>query len=218
MYSKNRDDNKIQAVLASRKNLKDFFCARLLTGFTLLETIVALAIITAAATGPVVLITRGILSFGFSKNKLIALNLAQEGLELIREVRENNIICDERNGPAPWDWFRDPDGSGIINNRDLEADIMATLPLTGCGSASISSPSLSPSFANTQLRLDPITGIYSYSGPLPTIFTRQITINKPSADGNIPANDQRNIISVVRWTERGIVRDMTLRERLYNWQ
>src|SRR3989344_4359334 len=77
----------------------------LVWGFTLLETIVALAVITAVVVGPVVLITSGLISFGFAKNKLIALNLAQEGLELIRAVRENNILCDEIEGGNNWDWF-----------------------------------------------------------------------------------------------------------------
>lgn len=185
-------------------------------GFTLLETIVALSIILAAVVGPVTLITRGILTFGFSKNKLIALNLAQEGLELIREVRENNIICDELNGPAAWDWFKDPSGGGTINSGDFEMDTAQTV-IINCGASSIATPRVSL-FTNSKLRLDPAIGIYSYSGPQETVFSRKIEVSKPPADGGIPASDQRDIVSAVSWTERGIAREMKLRERLYNWR
>lgn len=186
------------------------------SGFTLLETIVALSIILAAVIGPVTLITRGILSFGFSKNKLIALNLAQEGLELVREVRENNIICDTLNGPASWDWFRDPSGGGPINNGDFEMDVTQTITID-CAASSITTPRV-PLFTNSKLYLDPVSGIYSYSGAPNTVFTRKITVGKPPAEGSIPANDQRDIVSVVSWTERNIDRNVTLRERMYNWR
>ena len=185
-------------------------------GFTLLETIVALSVILAAVVGPVTLITRGILNFGFSKNKLIALNLAQEGLELVREVRENNIICDGLNGPASWDWFKDPSGGGPINSGDFEMDPTQIVTID-CGASSIATPRVSL-FTDSKLYLDPANGIYSYGGAPNTIFARKITIEKPPADGAIPANDQRDIVSTVSWTERGIAREINLRERLYNWR
>ena len=185
-------------------------------GFTLLETIVALAIITAAAVGPVVLITRGILSFGFSKNKLIALNLAQEGIELVREFRENNVICDQLNGNPPYDWMKHAVGGGSINNEELEADISTTDPID-CSASIIQTPHFSNN-ADTKLHLNPATGIYGYTGSQITIFTRKINIDKPSADGGIPANAQRDITSTVSWIERNIAREVKLKERLYDWR
>src|SRR3989344_1181853 len=49
-------------------------------GFTLIETIVALAVITSAIVGPFTLATKGILHVSFAKNKLVAANLSQEGV------------------------------------------------------------------------------------------------------------------------------------------
>ena|SRR3989344_1583448 len=57
--------------IASSKN------RRLLTGFTLIEVVVAFAIIMAALIGPVALITRGLTDVTFARNRLVALNLAQ---------------------------------------------------------------------------------------------------------------------------------------------
>src|SRR3989338_5039732 len=47
-------------------------------GFALLEKLVAFAVIFAALIGPVSLNSRGLIDGTFAKNKLIALNLAQE--------------------------------------------------------------------------------------------------------------------------------------------
>lgn len=193
-------------------------------GFTLLETVVALAIITAAVVGPVVLITHGLLSFGFAKNKLIAINLAQEGLELARLIRENNILCDRLSSSGPIDWFRDTSGgSSVIENEHLELDIEGTKKLKGCDPSNIFSPK-TPIYAATKLRLNPASGIYSYGGGQETIFTREIWIKKPSNDenfsggGTINKKDIREITSTVRWKERGMDREMVLKEKLYNWK
>src|SRR3989344_3040419 len=89
-------------------------------GFTLLETIVALAVITAAVVGPVVLITSGLISFGFAKNKLIALNLAQEGLELVRAIRENNVLCEALKGAGEKKAFKNPSAGGNMDDERFE--------------------------------------------------------------------------------------------------
>ncbi len=187
------------------------------SGFTLIETVVALSVLLAALTGPVALITRGVLSFSFSKNKLVAVNLAQEGIELMRLVREDNIICDILNGPAAWNWNRDPEG-GNLTRTAREADALSSVTLT-CGSSSISVPRL-PVFTNQPLRLNAATGIYSYGAGDETIFRRKIEINVPpdEPDGDIPSSDQMDLIVTVEWNERGISRNVTLRERLYNWR
>lgn len=186
------------------------------TGFTLLETIVALAVILAAVVGPVTLITRSILIFSFSKNKLIALNLAQEGLELVREIRENNIACDQVNGPLPRKWFSDPENGNLIVNESFQVAADQTIDMT-CGLFSIKTPTL-PLFAGTKFFLDPLTGVYGYNGPKNTIFSREITISQPLNDGNIQASEQRDVVSTVRWSDRGIDRNVALRDRMYNWR
>jgi|SRR3989344_4144715 len=195
-------------------------------GFTLLETIVALAVILAAAVGPVSLITSGIADFAPSKNKLTANNLAQEGIELVRAVRENNLVCDILNGPTAWPWNEDPEApdppsGNQFTNITVGISVDRTLNLT-CGGApgiSIVVPLLSASCAS-KLRFDPATGIYGYSGSQETFFSRCVQIKVPpdSPDGGIPAGDQMDVISTVEWTERSFTKSVTLRERLYNWK
>ena len=189
-------------------------------GFTLLETMVALAVLLAALVGPVSLITRGIFAFSFAKNKTVAANLTQEGIELMRAVRDNNIICNVLNGPAPWEWNRDPEG-GLLTNTTREVSANSTVTVTcddASGTVSISTPRLSL-FTGQKIKFDSSTGLYGYSGT-DTIFTRRVEIKSPpdSPDAGIPAGEQMDVISTVEWNERGIARSVILRERLFNWR
>ncbi|MBI2640459.1 MAG: type II secretion system protein [Candidatus Sungbacteria bacterium] len=195
-------------------------------GFTLLETIVALAVILAALVGPVALITRGIFDFSFAKNKITAANLAQEGIELVRAVRDNNIACDILNGPGSWPWNSDPeppypptDHKFVNATAGISTDRTIAMDCGGINGASIIMPILSTS-CGEKLRFDSATGLYGYTGSQETIFSRCVTIKVPpdSPDAGIPAEDQMDVVSTVTWDERGAMKNMSLRERFYNWR
>lgn len=61
-------------------------------GFTLLETLVAISILVTAIVGPLTLAAQTIRSQQVAKDNLIAANLAQEGIELVRNYRSNNVL------------------------------------------------------------------------------------------------------------------------------
>ena len=187
-------------------------------GFTLVETIVALALIMMALAGPVSLIVRGIYSFSSSKSKITAVNLAQEGIELVRLIRENNIACDFANGPKKQNWTSNPDG-GTMPSR-AEVDIQQAFTTITCGSASIKFPRLTNSCSRVLL-YNASAGTYGYQTGTPTTFSRCININSPPSGGHdtdIPASDQMDVIATVTWVERGRTRTLVLRERLYHWE
>lgn len=212
------------------------FCSingKFLTGFTLLETLVAIAVLLAALIGPVALIGHALSSASFSKNNVIAHNLAQEGMELFRAIRENNILCASLGGTMEWN--DDPDlGGGPPKLRDYyEIDVLNTITLS-CGSDSINTPR--PTNRNgpncvtdpTSLLLDP-DGVYNYTSGSPTIFSRCMEVCSPpsvppcsvAADLDIPlipADHQMEIISTVSWQEKGALKSIILRDRLYYWQ
>ena len=95
-------------------------------GFTLLETIVALAILSAAIVGPMSLVSRGISGARISKNRIIASYLAQEGMEIVRGIKEQNAIagntdytggCDEL---GQWDFgLCTPSESAVSEWREI---------------------------------------------------------------------------------------------------
>lgn len=61
-------------------------------GFTLLETMIALTILSTGVAGSVALINRTIAAGSVVRNQLIAVNLAQEGMEVIHNIRHTNWI------------------------------------------------------------------------------------------------------------------------------
>ena len=68
-----------------------------LTGFTLIETLVAITILTLGIVGPLELAYKSISYTKLSQNKITASYLAQEGMELVRYIRDTNKI-----NSNPW--------------------------------------------------------------------------------------------------------------------
>ena len=118
--------------------------ANFLTGFTLLETIVALGIILGGVTGAFGLAIKGLSIASVSKNKLIAVNLAQEGIELVRRIRDNNTIADISDGfyDGSPEWTAGI-GSAADCNQQYKIDVSNSALL---------------SYDMTPLRLDSATG------------------------------------------------------------
>lgn len=200
---------------------------RVQAGFTLIETLVAVALLLAAVVGPIALITHALYSAPFSRNDLIAYNLAQEGIELMRAVRDDIVLCNT---------------FGIANLTNLgprtsnyyEFDALDTTTITcGPGPETITVPKPTQRQAGcTTSLLVTGNGEYTYTsaGIDNTHFTRCVLVCTPPddtiapvpcngvVDGDIPPDDQTDIISTVSWTERGVSKSYRLRDRLYNWR
>lgn len=195
--------------------------ANLKNGFTLLETVVALAILTAAIVGPMSLVSSGIASGRASKNLTIASYLAEEGMEIVRGIKENNALAGRTNTSGNcsqsdnWDY-------GLCTGA-WQAYISDPLPPLEWNGLSLELDDGSP------LRFDPGNpGLYSHTSGSPTIFTRRVDISKPSGAETdtveappliIPPSDILDVVVTVSWRE-GLAgtREVVLRERFYNWQ
>lgn len=76
-------------------------------GFTLLETIVAVAILSLAITGPMVIAEKGIDTSIYARDQVTAFYLAQEAVEYVRNIRDTNRINGYTNpntGGTGWLW------------------------------------------------------------------------------------------------------------------
>ncbi len=60
-------------------------------GFTLVETLIAIAVLMISIAGPLVIATKGLTSALYSKDQMIASFLAQESMEVIKNTRDNNV-------------------------------------------------------------------------------------------------------------------------------
>ncbi len=62
------------------------------SGFTLVETLVAISIFTMSILALLSVLASGISDTGYAKQKMKASYLAQEGIECIRNVRDNYVL------------------------------------------------------------------------------------------------------------------------------
>jgi len=68
-------------------------------GFTLIESIVAIFILLIAIVMPMAVVARALFAANYAQDQITAVYLAQEGVELIRNARDNNVL----SGSASWD-------------------------------------------------------------------------------------------------------------------
>ncbi len=125
--------------------------------FTLIETVIAIFLITAGTTGAFALVQRTITFTAISAARLQAAYLAQEGVEIIRNIRDTNYLELE-----PWD-------SGLTGcSAGCEADYNDTV-LAG--------------YTGRFLKID--GNLYSYDAGTDTHYQRKITISSQSGILNV---------------------------------
>jgi type II secretory pathway pseudopilin PulG len=117
--------------------------------FTLIETIVAIFILTTGILALSSLISYFISTSSISSQRLVAAYLAQEGIEIVRNLRDTNLL----NG-RNWDYG--------LGNGDWQADY--------------DDFTLSP-YAGSFLNLE-TNGFYGYNSGTQTNFKRKITLQK----------------------------------------
>ena len=123
-------------------------------GFTLIEAMVALVLITIAM-GPVfILATSSVNAASRIEHNLIASNLAQEGIEVIRNIRDTNWLT----------------GAAFDNNLPV-GTWRVQWDTVGGGLVAVGS--------NPVLKKN--NGLYNYPTGTDTVFRRTVTILKPNS-------------------------------------
>lgn len=167
-------------------------------GFTLVETLVAITILTLAVLAPFQAIQNVINASRISKERLIAASLAQEALEYIRFVRGSNYLAD-RFTYVPLDGMNGTNGPDCTgsNKCTLDATVLPSSAFAACGATC------------PVLQLDPTNGFYTQANVNnPTIYTRSINLTQHSG--------YEKATVTVTWTGKGSG-TMVLTEHFYDW-
>ena len=156
-----------------KKNKKKYF-----SGFSLLESMLAVFVVTGGMLVVITLISKSLVDSLDSRDQVIASLLAEEGIELVRNVRDNNWM----SGVGSFD--RNLDYTGYC--RISRAFIYANGDTLTCGlGASVSN--------DYRMYLNESNGAYNHNstGTVPTRYYRRIQINGSATT--------RTITSMVVW-------------------
>lgn len=166
-------------------------------GFTIVETLVAIAVLVAAVIGAMSAIQTGISSYTYSKDQIIAFYLAQEGFEQLRNIRDENNL-EERH------WL-----AGIAESSSdpcFFGEACTVSPVETTVAINCSAPGSCP-----LLRQDPVEDFFGYDAAWPeTVFRREITLESVNSN-------EVSVTVTVTWSKGTAVREFTARENLLNW-
>lgn len=120
-----------------------------LKGFTIIEVLIAVAVITIGILGILGVIYQTTSYIALSSSRLVAIYLAQEGMEIARNIRDTNWLNNR-----PWDQgLSAGDWEAAYNDLVLTSSQGRKLKTNG--------------------------GFYNYNSGQDTKFTRKITISDP---------------------------------------
>lgn len=190
------------------KNLKRSKFPSASKGFTLVETLVAIAIFAFAITGLISITARGVFNTNFVKNKFTAGYLALEGAELVRNVRDSAAI----DGVTTWAQVMTDDsllghcteagGACYIDPNPSSFDLQpAPCPsLADC-------PYMKYLEAEARFNYAPADNITNFE----SIFKRTITVEE------IVSGVEARVISRVEWTQGNEIRSVEFVYNMLHW-
>lgn len=157
-------------------------------GFTLLETMVAIMLFVIALSALLALVRDSVTSATYTRNEVVATYLAQEGIDYIRNIRDQMVYVNPT--ASPWTDFVTEIGTtrGCGTSTGCHLDLSSFNKLTSCTS------------------ICPVIPIQPNNKP----FIRKITTMSIGSDVLLVKVE-------VSWLNGSNTRTRTLTTSLYNW-
>lgn len=196
---------------------------------SLLEAIIAIGVILAATISATTLVVTTISSGRSSADKVEAANLAREGVEVVRVIRDSNWMKRVQNvidgtvvGATTTRWDDTPFSNGYQPLGTATGSCYMALYDSNYGwfvVATGSAPCTFPADARiNQVTDNGQTFLTSQYCPVicsPTKYSRIISIQLVSTD--VAAGDYLQVTSTVNWNNHG-AKTLAMTERLYDWR
>lgn len=186
-------------------------------GFTIMETLVAIALLLLAITGPMVFSQTGLRAAFHARDQITAFYLAQDAIEFIKNSRDHNILSGN-------DWL-----SNIGNSCDAQGQRVGctvdTTEVLGSQNPRQCLPSQAqgndagcldldePDGSNDSRLMIDGSGYFGFDGDDESIFSRLVVVDE------VVDNVEARVTVVVRWKSQESlgVREITVVEHIYNF-
>ncbi len=162
------------------------------TGFTLIETLVAITVLLLVIIGPMTIAQKGIQNASYANEQITAVFLAQEAIEAVQELRDNVALDAYSVNPGlkTNSWFTNALQSCGLTVSGTGCAFIATggaNSFTFCNSSN----------NNCKLLIDS-SGKYVHSGGAATPFTRKVFFD----DTYLASNGAVLVTVDVEWSNR----------------
>jgi type II secretory pathway pseudopilin PulG len=165
-------------------------------GYTLVETLVAIAILMIAIVIPFYSVQKAIQAANISRDQLIASSLGEEAMEYVYYVRDNNFFYYNTNGSYPsGGWLAGLSACTGTNGCMIDPTQNTVTACTSGGCTALNRSS---------------SNIYTYGAGTATTFVRTVKIQ------TINAHESRVIVTVSGNTSHQAY-TATVTETIYNW-
>jgi prepilin-type N-terminal cleavage/methylation domain-containing protein len=185
-------------------------------GFTLVEVLVAIFIFSLAITALMAALSGGISDTTFAKQKMTATYLAQEGIEYMRNMRDDYVLY-----PATGlDWIGHSDDTDFVNQ-------IIPCETGNCGFDSSLSPADSDFMVSSSCSTTPSplnlcevyvdnNGNYN-TNPNHLVGTNSGFLRIITADLHYNSENEAKITSTVYWQYKNTKYNVSFSENLFNW-
>lgn len=173
-------------------------------GFTILETLVAIFILTISLTGPLAFAQSGLRAAFLARDQITAFYLAQDAVETIKNIRDQNKL-DNINASGPTiDWLEGLDN--CTSSTPCSIDTTTPVPVVTACTAGSECPPLYYKESN---------GYFTHAtlGNEQSLFTRTIYINETVS------GSRAQVVVLVTWVSKALsgVRKIVIQEDINDW-
>jgi Tfp pilus assembly protein PilV len=179
-------------------------------GFTIVEALVAIAILMIGVVEPLYVASKNVTNAGTDKNMAIASYLAQEGMEALRNTRDNDSLAGNWLGvsagsPVLYPFVCSGGGCSTQNTINIQ----------------VGGPAFAANGTAPFITIDNANYIYKQvcdTTCTNSIFTRTFTLTPstvPAGDTQAPGAREVWATVVVSWIERGLAYSYTLKNSFF---
>lgn len=173
-------------------------------GFTLIETLVAITVLTVAVAAPLTLAAQSLMAAYTAREQVTAFHLAQEAIETVRAQRDHNLITIAKGTSVDW-----LDGLRVYVETDsTEKPFMVDSISDTTNFITCASP-CAPLLFNDAM------GFYGHEIGTTSRFTRFVRLTEVVGTNG----EEVTVRSEVQWRSgtTGNVRSVIIEENIFNW-